>query len=164
MKRKIAALIFTLMLMTTILSPLGASAATSGNTVVTGTVPASIALTAPAGLTLPSLVPGSTVESSFITVTVNSNLNGWSLTAAENGSGDGKMEKTGGVIMPAALEIQGGNITTYTPLTSTVTLRNADGTPGNIQFNNIKFRQTVAANQTAGEYTITVVFTVSGGA
>ncbi len=164
MKKRISAAIVILALITTIISPFSVAAATSGSTVVTGNVPASISLTAPSSLVLPSLVPGTNVESSYITVTINSNLTGWSFTAAENGSGDGCMEKTGGTIIANALEIQGGDTTTYTPLSSPVTLRNANGTPGNLQFSNIKFRQAIPANQAAGDYSITVVFTVSGGA
>ena len=113
---------------------------------------------------MPSLVPGNSIESSNITVNVNTNTNGWSLTAAESGGGvDGKMDRTGGGTMTNALEIQGGNVSNYTPLTSTVTLRNANGTAGNIPFDNIKFRQVVSATEVSGDYSITVVFTILGG-
>jgi hypothetical protein len=165
MKRRISFVAIVLAVISVIMSPFSVFAATTGNTQVTGNVPATISLTATGSLTMPSLVPGTTVESSNITVTVSTNTNGWSLTAAESGGGvDGKMDRTGGGIMTNALEVQGGNVSTYTPLTSSVKLRDANGTAGTIPFGNIKFRQVVAATEVAGDYSITVVFTVSGGA
>lgn len=162
--KKIILLLATLLAITGIIvSPISAFAATTGNTVVSGTVPSAVSLTATSNLTLPSLTPGATVESSYINVTVNTNATGWSLTAAEISSGDGKMAQSGGVTMTNAIEIQGGDVSVYTPLSSVVTLKNANGQAGNIQFENIKFRQSVANNEVAGIYSITVVFTISGG-
>ena len=165
MKKRISLLVILLVIISMTMSPFSVFAATTSSTLITGNVPASISLTATSSLALPSLVPGSMVESSYITVTISSNLTGWSLTAAESGSGaDGKMDRSGGGSMTNALEIQGGNVSTYTPLSTTVILRDANGTPGTIPFENIKFRQAVAANEVAGNYSMTVVFTVSGGA
>jgi hypothetical protein len=164
MKKRISFIVMTLVVISVIMSPFPALAATTSSTQITGNVPATISMTSTSSLAMPSLIPGTTVESSYITVTVSTNTNGWSLTAAESGGGvDGKMDRNGG-IMTNALEIQGGNVSTYTPLTSTVTLRNANGTAGTIPFDNIKFRQVVAVTEVAGDYSITVVFTVSGGA
>jgi hypothetical protein len=162
--KRLALLATLLALVAIIMSPVSAFAATTGNTVVSGNVPATVSLTATSNLTLPSLVPGTAVESSYITVTVNTNTSGWSLTAAESSGGDGLMSTSGGVTMTNPLEVQGGNLSTYTPLSSTVVLRNANGTPGNIPFDNIKFRQSVSSSQAAGDYSIIVVFTISGGA
>ena len=164
MKKELIILAAILAILSVIISPISAFAANSGNTNITGTVPSSISLTAPSSLVLPSLVPGTSVESPFITVTISTNTTGWSLTAAESGGGaDGKMGRTGGGTMTNPIEIQGGNVTTYTPLSTTVKLRDANGTPGTIPFDNIKFRQVVANTETAGDYSITVVFTISGG-
>ncbi len=146
-----------------LLSPISVFAANSGSTVVSGNVPATVNLIATSTLTMPSLVAGTTVESTAINVNITTNSSGWSLTAAEAGSGDGKMEKSGGVTMTNAIEITGGNVSTYTPLSSPVILRDANGTAGNFPFD-IKFRQTVAPTQASGDYSITVVFTISGGA
>lgn len=164
MKRKFFLLATVIAITGITLSPVSVFAANTGSTIVSGNVPSTVNLTATASLNMPSLVAGTTVESLNINVTINTNTSGWSLTAAEAGGGDGKMEKNGGVIMTNALEIQGGNLSTYTPLSSPVVLRNANGTPGNFPFENIKFRQTVAPTAAAGDYSITVVFTISGGA
>jgi hypothetical protein len=165
LKRRLPLLATLFAIVGIVISPVSVFAASTGNTIVSGNVPATISLTATGTLNMPSLVAGTTVESSNINVTINTNTSGWSLTAAESGGGgDGKMDRTGGGTMTNALEIQGGNVTSYMPLSSTVVLRNANGTPGNIPFENIKFRQTVSATEAAGDYSIIVVFTISGGA
>lgn len=161
--KKIILLLATVLAITgIIISPISAFAATSGNTVLSGTVPSSISLTTISNVAFSTLSPGTTVESPIATVTVSTNTTGWSLTAAEISSGDGKMERSGGGTMTNPIEVMGGEAN-YTPLSSIVYLKNGTGTSGTIPFENIKFRQTVAANEVAGNYTITVVFTISGG-
>lgn len=164
MKRRLPLLATLLAIIGIIMSPASVFAASTSNTVVSGQVPATISMTATSSLTMPSLVPGTTVTSSNITVNVNTNTSGWSLTAAESSSGDGMMATTGGTPMTNPLQIKGGELSPYSPLSSTVTLKNATGGSGNIEIGNISFQQIVAASQAAGDYSIIVVFTVSGGA
>ncbi len=166
MKRRLVCLATALAVTALIMSPFSVFAATiSGSTIINGSVPASLSLTPPDTFSMPTLNPNTTVESSAQNVKVSTNISGWSLTVAQNGGGsDGKMIKNGGgSSMTKPMNVKGGDLSTYTPLSATVTLKNGTGGPGNnLDINNIYFQQEVTASEPAGNYSITVVFTASG--
>lgn len=162
MKHRILALVMALVIV--LIVPMTVFAATD-TSLISGTVGATMSVASPGPITLPSLVPGNTVESSVQTVTVITNTNGWSLTVAESGgSPDGKMEKSGPITMANPIKVKGGDLSNYMSLETLVTLKNANGSSGTIYLNNVYFQQQVAANEAAGTYSITVVFTATPGA
>jgi len=139
--------------------------AESDTSTLTGSVGATMTISSPETITLPSLVPGSTVESTSQYVTISTNTSGWSLIVSENsGSNDGKMEKSGGITMTYPVYVKGGELSNYTSLTSPVTLKNATGGPcANQNIEGIFFQQQVAANEAPGTYSMTIIFTANPG-
>jgi len=135
--------------------------AESNKTDISGIVPASISVIAPASILMGDLVPGTTVTSTVQSVEVRSNADSWSLKVAEyNGENDGKMAKTDFHPMTNPLQVKGGD-TTYASLATPVTLKSAG--KDTMTINDIYFLQVVAPDETTGAYFITVVFTATTG-
>jgi hypothetical protein len=140
-------------------------AAESDTSTLTGTVGATMTISSPETITLPSLIPGTTVASTSQSLTISTNTNGWSLIVTENsGSNDGKMEKSGGVTMTYPVYVKGGELSIYNSMAAPVTLKNATGVPcANQAIEGIFFQQQVAANEAPGIYSMTVLFTANPG-
>jgi hypothetical protein len=150
------ALVFVLIVPVTV-------AAESDASTLTGTVGATMTISSPETITLPSLIPGTTVASTSQSITISTNTNGWSLIVAENnGNNDGKMEKSGGVAMTYPVDVKGGELSNYTSMAAPVTLKNATGVPcANQVIEGIFFQQQVAVNEVPGTYSMIVLFTAS---
>lgn len=131
-------------------------------TVISGTVPAIVEVSAPANFTMPSLNPNdSPVTSGTQTATVDANHAGWTLTVVEaGGSPDGKMSGDPGTLTNAML-VKGGDETTYTSLASAVTLESSGSAGTGQTISDISFQQAVTWGDAAGDYSITVTFTAT---
>jgi hypothetical protein len=165
MKKTLSAVWLALLSWLVLLSPVSVLAGGTGDTVISGQVPATITLTVPDDFDIGTLVPEQ-VTSSAKTVTVASNITGWSLVVAENGtSPDGKMARTSPAdaqTLTAIMEVRGGDFNTYTPLSSAVTLISGSSS-ATATVSNIYFKQCVATADSPGTYSITVVFTAATG-
>ncbi|MFA5375143.1 MAG: hypothetical protein WC455_05235 [Dehalococcoidia bacterium] len=127
-------------------------------TTVTGSVPLTITVTAPATVALETLTIDTPKESAAQTVTVACNKAGWTLTAIEDGvTPDGKMN-AGSDILTNVCQIKGGDQATYVGLDAARTLETS-GSKGTTPISTIYFAQTATAADTAGDYSITVLFT-----
>ncbi len=164
MKKILFSSAIVLALISILLIPLAVNAVSTDTTTLSGTVGASITVTAPENITMPSLVAGTTVTSAAQTVTVVTNTSRWTLEIADTSDDmkDGKLSKTDGTDLYNALEIKGGDLSEYRPLSSAQTLKNS-GTSDTINLNNIVFQQTVPSNAVIGEYKITLTFTATPG-
>jgi hypothetical protein len=153
-----------LALVSILLMPLAVDAVSTDTTNLSGTVGASITVTSPENITMPPLVAGTTVTSTAQTIIVVTNTSGWSLEVADTSDDlkDGKLSKANGTDLYDAIEIQGGDLSSYMPLSSSQTLKNG-GVSGTTSLNNIVFRQSVLPNAIPGEYKITLTFTASPG-
>jgi hypothetical protein len=132
----------------------------AGNTTVTGTVPTDISVSVPESVDMGQMMPGNTTtKDNLLTVTVDSNSNGWSLTVK-----DAKTSNTGYMTDDATplsnpFEVKGGDQSTYTPLTSEVILEDSgDLGGGTIQ---VGCQQEVLTTDPAGDYSITLTFTAA---
>ncbi len=164
MNKRITPVATILAIVLLLVLPLNVFAASqNSSTILSGTVPSSLSISATSSITLPSLITGTTVTNSApVTVTITTNASGWSLTAAENGSGDGKMCKSDGITtLTNPLFIKGGEISNYTSLAPIVKLKNGTGEPVNNLSLDIGFQQQVTSTEKAGDYSITIVFTIS---
>jgi hypothetical protein len=129
-------------------------------TVITGTVPLSINITAhPGDFDLGTLTLDTQIQSGDKTVSVKCNKAGWTLTVAET-SGDGFMAN-GSTPLTEPLYVKGGHLSeTYTGLNTSPSLETS-GAKGTVDITDIEFAQTSRDADTAGIYTITVTFTAT---
>jgi len=135
--------------------------AETGNMTIQGSVPTSMSLTVPSSVQMPSLVPGTSVESAAQTVTINTNTSNWTLTVAETGGeNDGYMAMSNYHKLTYPIQICGGDLTSFQSLgTSTLTIKSGGSGPATIS--DIYFRQPVAVNETVGTYSIILMFTAT---
>ena len=164
MKKLLFSSTVALALVSILLIPLAVDAVSTDTTTLSGTIGASIAVDSPTIITMPPLVAGTTVTSAAQTVTIVTNTSRWTLEVADTSDDekDGKLSKTDGTDLYNVLEIQGGDLSEYKPLSSSQTLKNS-GTPDTINLNNLVFRQSVPGNANPGEYKITLTFTATPG-
>jgi hypothetical protein len=153
-----------LALVSILLMPLAVDAVSTDTTTLSGTVGASITVTSPENITMPPLVAGNSVTSAAQTVTIVTNTSGWSLAVADTGTDeqDGRLSKADGTDLYNVLEIKGGDLSSYFPLSSSQILKNS-GSSGTVDLNNIMFQQSIPSNAIPGEYKITLTFTASPG-
>jgi hypothetical protein len=153
-----------LALVSILLIPLAVDAVSTDTTTLSGTVGASITVTSPENITMPPLVAGTNVTSAAQTITVVTNTSRWTLEIADTGTDeqDGRLSKADGTDLYYVLEIRGGDLLEYRPLSSPQTLKNS-GTSDTINLNNIVFQQSVPSNAVIGEYKINLTFTASPG-
>jgi len=163
MKKLVTAAGLAILVWSMVVSPVTLLAAT-GDTSILGQVPESLSITTPGTFSLAELNPGNTTTSDVKTVTITSNSSGWTLTVAESGgSKDGCMARTtDSHALTYPIQVKGGDVTSYSSLANTVTLESSGN--GTTTISDIYFQQTVAASEYAGQYSITVVFTVTAGA
>jgi hypothetical protein len=150
-----------LVLFAAFLSPSTVLAQPTGDTTIQGEVGENLYLSPPSGFCFESLTPGSDATVGPKSMKVTSNKSGWFLTVQAS-TGGGYMTRSDSHHLIGPLQIKGGGVTSYTPLTSRVILVNGDGAAGtDVPVNNLYFQQHVDSNEEAGLYSITVTFTVS---
>jgi hypothetical protein len=160
----IHSLALTLALVSILLIPLSAEATSTDTTTLSGTVGTSITVTSPTTIEMPSLVAGTTVTSATQSVRIDTNTTGWSLEVADTSTDehDGKLSKDDGTDLSTELEIRGGDLSEYRPLSSSQSLKSS-GVSGTTSIDNIYFRQSVPINAVTGTYKITLIFTATPG-
>ena len=175
MSKKILALGLVLALAAVMVIPVAVSAATSGDTTVSGEVSAVLEVTAPDAITLNSLIGASgddTGSSSNGSVTCT-DANGYTLKINSNRA-DGKMASggnelngvlrvsttlttsTGATVTNAALS----DVTVTTTSNQTVGTTSAPGVSGSNTFS-VSVKQAKQSTAAAGTYSLTLTFTVS---
>ena len=164
MKKYALILAITLSLISLIMVPSIARANGTDTSTVTGTLNPTIAVDSPQTIAIPLTAGANT--STYQTVTITTNTNGWSLSVsdASNDEKDGRMSReSDGTDLYSVLEIRGGDLTSgYYPLSSSQTIKGT-GSVGTTEITDIIFRQNVSATAGSGTYSITLTFTATPG-
>jgi hypothetical protein len=164
--KKILVIAMVLALVAAMVVPLavGANAAGPvGYTTIGASIDATIEVGAPSdGSMGPMLVNKTTMNDSLVALKVYCNAPGWGLSAS--GSNGGYMTSaTAGIgSLASAFNINGAEVSAYTPLTSSVTLVAADGTLTGAAGDSITVggQQAVSyADKAASDYSIVITFT-----
>ena len=159
------ALAMVLALLVCVASPMAVLAATTGTTTVTGEIPDTIAVAAPAGFAMGSLDPSASqpITSAAKTVDVDANsAHTWNLKAHEAGPGDGKMASvaTPTDVLGSAMVLNAAGGAGDVTLTGTAQNIYAAHAAGSADIATT-FKQTVAYTDVVHtDYSITVTFTV----
>jgi hypothetical protein len=147
----------TLALVSILLIPFSAEATSTDTTNLSGTVGTSITVTSPETIEMPSLVAGTTITSTTQSVRIDTNTTGWNLEVADTST-----DEHDGTDLGSELEIRGGDLTEYRPLSSSQSLKSS-GVSGTTNVDNIYFRQNIPINAVTGTYKITLTFTATPG-
>jgi len=137
-------------------------------TTVTGIIGATYSLTSPDTISLGDFISATNYNSSNQTISANaSGSSATSVTISVSGSNGGYLSKdNGGAIkLDNPLSVKGGDISSYTPITSAQTLENSGIlSGGTYSINDFSVQQTITSNdlnKTAGTYSITLTFTAT---
>lgn len=162
MNKRTLILIIALVIVSVIFSETTVLAQPVGSTDISGLVGESLYLSPPSSCAFDFLRPNNDEVLGPKTVKVTSNSAHWSLTIQANNSG--YMMNTNSHPLVNPLQVMGGDISSYTSLTSIVTLKNKTGIVGtDVPVNDIYFQQRVDPDEQAGAYSIRVTFTVTSG-
>jgi len=160
MKRTVIILSLIFALAIALSASIPTMAVTTQTTWVKGTVPSAVDIQAMTNVSLPTLNPGTTVntEPTGLTVNVKSNKANWTLKVKDN-VGSGYMQNASALIWP--LQVKGGTVSSYTSISGsdlTLTSTGAKGNPTPIAVN---FSQQVDWADNPADYSIQLIFTAS---